>query len=371
MTTRRITIITTSAPHNRPEYRRDFLDCIANPIGKLVRFSYRKKWIDQSLLDSEPPRNCIIIFCDIPIYPEDDYIFYPVRYATFEGFGPTELIKFKDDNIYISANFKLGNFINIPPGDSKETIARWKAWMQEQSDHYPRPLGNPKNQNSKMVLLGRLDSESKQCNESSSWQMMMDMFSKSNTLNECTFLRLVGIKKSKKYLELSSFRSHDVFMLRSEKSYEIELQHYLGYSKPLPSRELVPSTASESLSLSPVLINNIARVTSTVTIINTKRVSQAELAPVVIEDPKDISSLSPRIQLIFGIKPLRRYLIAAIMMMAFGALFVGISKETIKELSKQGSFFYNNPGTIEYFMKALGAIFVGLGGYFGFKQPPK
>jgi hypothetical protein len=72
-------LLATSA--SKPEYKRDFLTCLASPAGHRVAFSYRKSWFQPELLSTDlTGRTATIVFSE-PNAAKTEFSFLAVRHV--------------------------------------------------------------------------------------------------------------------------------------------------------------------------------------------------------------------------------------------------------------------------------------------------
>ncbi len=301
-----IIVIATSAPEKRPSYKRDLLDCLCYPNGTSVRFSYRKRWIEESLLNRWVAHYhsnslhlfknmpAIIVFCDIPESPNQDFSFLPVRYAHFEGFEPPEILERAGLDIQIAVRFKLDRFIYFLPSEIEKQRAMWQQWMLNQDGKHPVPVAEDKFNTAKtnLVFTAKRFQEAQEETEETSWVRLSEQISRARAFQGCSLFRLIGIyeislNSRQKHVRLKEKYGHICYIFKAGKSYTIKMQFYLDSGKARIPRTLVTHVSTKSIFLSRPLIKNIGLSTEMEIIVNTSKVYAEEIATLVIEDAID------------------------------------------------------------------------------------
>lgn len=119
MNHQQIVVIATSAPTDRSSYRREFLKCFCYPKDTVIRFTYRKRWIDPNLLQQAsktlPEKMlALILFCDKR--DQDSFRYIPIRLAYIQAIGDPEFRETSIEDTYLSISVKLDRFVRyLPP----------------------------------------------------------------------------------------------------------------------------------------------------------------------------------------------------------------------------------------------------------------
>jgi hypothetical protein len=387
-----IIVIATSAPEKRPSYRRDLLDCLCYPNGTSVRFSYRKRWIEEGLLNrwiaqyrsSSPhparPLPAIIVFCDIPASPDQGFSFLPVRYAHFEGFEPPEILERAGLDIQIAVRFKLGRFIYFPPAEIEKQRIKWQEWMLSQDGKHPVPVAEDKIETTKtnLVFTARRFQEAHEASEETSWVRLSEQLSRARTLQGCSIFRLVGIyevssRPAQKHVRLQEHYGHTSYVFKAGQSYTIKLQFYLDSGKARIPRTLMTHVSTKAIFLSKPLIKNIGLSTELEIIVNTSKVYAEEIATLVIEDAidKDMPHMA-RAEFIVVLRP-ERWLPLVIVLIALGTFFTSVSPQMVQDaanLFHSGTMAADIASLITYIIKGIGSVVVAVGAYLGFRKLP-
>ncbi len=385
-----IIVIATSVPENRPAYKRDLLNCLCYPMGTSVRFTYRKRWIEPQLLEhwieeqrSNTSRSlrdipALIVFCDIPAQPEQDYSFLPLRYAYFESFEPLNILERADPDIHIAVRFKLGRFVNFAPTNPEVLRTTWQRWMLSQEGKYPFPYTHSRHKPEKTMLVftaTNFDGGQEE-QEDISWVRLSEQISQARTLQDSSLFRIMGVynvsSRSEKPAKIRTQYGHSCYVLEASKSYIIRLQFYLDEGKAHLPRTLRTHASTDSLSMSEPLIKNIGLSTEAEIIVNASKVLATEMATLVIEDTNSNTHMA-RAELVVLLKP-ERWLPLVVLLIAIGTFLTGVSADMITDiisfLHPQKSLLASDAAAFAYSLKALGSALVALGAYLGFRKVP-
>ncbi len=378
MSANKITVLATSAPANRPGYRRDLLESLCHCDGTLVRFTYRKKWIEEEILKSkfQELQKAMIVFCDLPKKKDEDFaLFLPLRYINFLSFEPKELADRADPDDYITISFELGRFVNCGPGKIDDKVNEWRQWLLSQDGKYPRPIGHPESEKSKFVFLAHEFVEGDAEDQSSSWLKLADLLSRSETLGGSVFYRIEGLFESRhpsKQIPVPRklYMGQPAWYLRSGRHYRLDLQFYLDPSQPAPPPTLAPHSSTKSIVLSQPIWRTIGVGRDATIFLRSETVFSDEVASMIVDDPQDSVAKSAQAQFLLVVKPARSLLIAAVGLVALGTLMTAVSPDLIRSLVTQGSFMDVYAQNITIVAKAVATALVAFGVYFGFKKTP-
>ena len=372
-------VIATSAPSNRPRYRRDLLNCLCYPQGHLVRFSYRRQWISDDVLSAQPGKGgapAIIVFCDVPSRPEQDFSFLPLRLVQLEGFEPSEIVErdLATSDTHIALRFRLGRFVFLAPSTAETQIEEWKSWIHDQGEVYPRPIGHPEQGKGRYVFEASNLPEREHVQEATSWITLTEHLSEARTLNDCSFFQVTGIDKlgskgERQTVVTKQFLERPAYRLDSGKTYRMGLRYHMGHGPDL-TKTLIPQASSKTISLTQPMTDSVGLQTEASIVIGCNQVYSHEVLTLVVEDPDDTIARAARAEFILTVHPPAWILPVVIAVLAIGALFTGVSGDTIKELTPDGSMIEGHASTISYAAKGLGTFLVGLGGYLGFRRLP-
>lgn len=389
-----IIVIATSTPPDRPAYRRDLLSCLCYPNGTSVRFSYRMRWIEESLMKRwiehhrsktlHQVRNipALIVFCDIPASPEQDFKFLPLRYAHFEGFEPPEILERAALDAQIAVRFKLDRFVYFVPSEIEKQLEMWQTWMLSHVGKHPHPV-SPENittTRTNLVFAANRFQEGLEEPEETSWVRLSEQISAARTMQECSLFRLIGIYEAsspsrQKHVRIRERYGHRCYVLEAGKSYIINLQFYLDGGKARLPKSLTTRVSTKAILLSSPLIKNIGLSTEVEIIANTSKVYSGEIATLVIEDAvdkdKDIPHMA-RAEFVVLLRP-ERWLPLIVLLVAFGTFFTSVSPEMVGDiltLLHASTVITKDTALLAYFIKGAGSVLVAVGAFLGFRKLP-
>ena len=371
MNTNQIIVLATSAPPSRPGYRRDLLEALCHSDGTLVRFTYRKKWIEEELLtnNSKESKQALIVFCDLPKQEDGDFaLFLPLRYVNSLSFEPVGLTNKTNPDDYITVSFTLGSFVNCGSSKIEDKVNVWQQWLLSQDGKYPRPMKHPESEKGKFVFIAQDFIEDEIEDQSSSWLKLTDMLSSSETLRGSVFYRIEGLFEShqrakQEPIPSTPYMGQPAWYLKSGKHYRLDLQFYLDPSRSAPPPTLAPRSSTKSIVLSQPIWRSIGLGRDATIFLRSETVFSDEVASLVIEDPQDTEAKSAQAQFLLVIKPARGLLITAVVLVAIGTAMTAISSDLIKSLANQGSFMYLYAQNIAIASKAIATALVAFGVY--------
>lgn len=363
-----ITVLATSAPPSRPGYRRDLLESLCHCDGTLVRFTYRKKWIEEGLLKSniQKPKQALIVFCDLPKREDQDFaLFLPLRYVSSLSFEPGDLAKKANPDDYITVSFNLGRFVNCGPGKIEDKVNVWRQWILSQNGKYPRPIKHPESEKGKFVFIAEDFEEAELDDQSLSWLKFADVLSRSETLRGSVFYRIEGLfeanqQAKQKAVPRMPYMGQPAWYLKSGKHYRLDLQFYLDPSQSAPPPTLAPRSSTKSIVLSQPIWSSIGLGRDATIFLRSETVFSDEVASLVVEDPQDTMAKSAQAQFLLVIKSARGVLITAIVLVAIGTAMTAISSELIEKFVPSLTAYSTN---ITIVSKAIATAFVAFGVY--------
>lgn len=377
-----ILIIATSAPPDRPGYRRDLLECLCHTEKTRVRFTYRRRWIDEQLLTRtyQGPQQALIVFCDLPEAGnnEAEYSrFIPLRYVNFKGFEPKDYVQRVDKDSYISICFELDRFVNCGKSHITDKFSLWDGWIKSNNKR-PLPLPHPRNEEGRFVFTAKNFKEDDTDDPSSSWLDLVEMLSYETSLQKCVFYRIKGFletnqRNKNKPVHRDLYKPLDqlAWHLKSGHQYRLDLQFYLNPNQAAPPPSLTPRSSTPSIVLCQPIWRTIGIGRDATIFIRSEKIFSEEIASLVVEDPSDSETKSAQVQFLLVIKPTVSLLITAIVLVAIGTLLTAISPEVIRSIFADIKNPINiHAQNITIGIKALAAFFVALGMYLGFKKTP-
>jgi hypothetical protein len=374
-----VVVISTSAPADRPGYRRDLLKCVCLPNGSPVWFTYRRRWIASELLRDAKTlinRRSLIVFCDEPANQGGQFHFIPVRYAVIKEID-MEAIATNDVNAYIGLQFALGDYVRY--NNVANESLYWQNWMvnHSQADNYPRPKGHPEEGKGSFLLTRGQPSMETSTLEKASWSLLCSQLDNARTLQGCSFYRVTEIynyaenQPNPTPVRQGVYRERSTRIFEAGKTYRVSLQFYLDPGKPM-LKSIEARASNAAIKLSPMLVEHRGLITNASVIANVDKVYANELAALIVEDTKDTGEYVPRSEFLVMLRP-GVWIYTVIFFLAFGTFLAGVSPEIIRNLSR---FIGAQHPIVMYYqyvalaIKTIGAIMVGYGAFLGFRTLP-
>jgi hypothetical protein len=368
--------IATSAPDDRPAYRRDFLMCMAAPVGYVARFSYRKRWYDPNIFDIPQPSGfpALLTFCERNGSRDQRFTMIPFRFATIIGFEPDEIVRkhLATEDTHIAVCFRLERFVHVSPNTIEAFETNWTDTVS--GIHEGNPNGNPE----RYVFLAPIPDESGLVSPDTSWCALSQRLSDAPSLAQSSFVRFVGVFhrpwwliRKRTPLQQSTFLDTPAYRIRCQRQYELEMVHYLRQESAHPPSCLVPRVSSKVLVLTAPSRQNVGHQSKAVMMLTSERVYRDEVTSITLEDPNDQAGLIPRVNLLIVLKAPAWLLFIVVLLLSLGAFSTGISSDFIKEIFPEENFVAQHANTFVYLVKAMGTLLVGVGAYLGFEKTPK
>jgi hypothetical protein len=262
-----IVVISTSAPNDRPGYRRDLLKCVCLPNGSPVWFTYRRRWIDAELLQNKERyqgRDAVIVFCDVQANRNDTFHFIPIRYAKIVHIDYEGAASSNDPNAYIAINFSLEGYVRY--SDVSNEMNYWQNWITNQgsSDNYPRTRNHPEEGKARFLFTRSRPTLAKDTPEKTSWAYMCSHLDNAQTLHQCTLYRITEIyeysQKDVTHAKKGVYRDRETRIFETGKTYRVSLQFYLDPGKSL-LRTIGARASNTAIRLSPMLVEHRGLIT--------------------------------------------------------------------------------------------------------------
>jgi hypothetical protein len=149
----------------------------------------------------------------------------------------------------------------------------------------------------------------------------------------------------------------------------LALDFYLDPARSAPPSTLAPRSSSTTLTISQPILTTAGANTKANIFVSSPQTYSDEATTLVIDDPQDIKTLSPRVEFAVKIKKRRGLLLWVIALLAFGALAAGISADTLKELWSSG-WMNQHAEEVSTAVRIVGSASVGFAGYLGFRKIP-
>jgi hypothetical protein len=361
-------VLATSA--RRPEYRRDFLTCVASPEDHPVSFSYLAKWFDPDLLDRRVDlagRRALVVFCDEPADETRDFDFLALRHAHLLELRPAELIKRGKltPKTPITVVFQLGRFIHATDAELPGLRGEWNATLRA-LPHRPRPVGHPDEDRARFVFgLGDLREGEAVTESQTSWRALSEALGGCRTLANAFFLRVGKLRKyepNRVGVPVESRRAGVlplVYPVKTNTEYELELDAYMKSGETPFTDAITAASSSDKLVVQTTLPPNAGRATEARVMIRTAAVQAPEIASLTVQGASTFEHDVARVQLVARVEPSYRAVVLLMLLIAVGAVMAGASKDD-----------FGLSAGLAYAIKFLGGVIVAGAGYVALRRAP-
>ncbi len=371
--------IVTSAPNNRPWYRRDFLNCLCYPERHRIRFTYDERWIANGVLNLPTGTPAIVIF------REDDHggnakpRFYPVRRARLIEFikgGPAA--SNSEKKMYWGIRFELGPFFGVSIGSENR-------WFKEWNENIHKALGdveNPYSESNKgsdpvFLFMGPDLKEDANVANEIKWLTLIDEISKTPSLNGCTFFRIssfveiksgtVSGRRRPATIPIIDWSKSVAYKLRSGRLYQLELEYYLDPKQPNLAKPFKVKASTDTLKISDPVRYYLGHQAHSVFLVKSTRFYDGETASLIVDYSSSDDAYSPLPEFWVHVRPNRWILPLVALLLSVGSFATLISGATIRLYFGSTGLLGENASIIAGSIRLIGAVLVGVGAYFGFR----
>ena len=322
-------VLATSAPPERPHYRRDFLTCVAAPEGYRMTFAYKSRWISESLrrgtLDG---RAGVVVFCDAPPDDPDEFGFVAFRHVTLVGLRPAELLvdpPLYTDDTYLGVEFTLGPYVRASPLGLAGLLRGWERQLRPLA-HRPRPLHKETTDTRFMFEHVGLAEDDARVGQAISWRTLSEDLARRPSLDESFFFRVIDIKPVGGDAPVPAEAHVDELQTRG--SYVLSLDAHTRTGKPFADAiETVVTTDrlfAENPRTAPLATSEGVRVFITAGP-TTRRLDTT----LVVRGREAFADTAPRLELAIRVKPRYALNVVLIVLIAVGAVLAGMSTKDL------------------------------------------
>ena len=376
----RVLYIVTSAPNNRPWYRRDFLNCLCYPEGHRIRFTYDERWIANGVLKLPPETPAIVIFREDGSGESAEPSFYPVRRAKLIEFikgGPARASN-SEGKVYWGIRFELGPFFGVSALSVTPSFKKWNEIIRNALLEVKTPSSKSnKAPDTAFLFVGPdLEEDANVANEIK-WLTLIDEISRAPSLEKCTFFRIssfVEIKSSTVSGRLSpapipitDWSKSVAYSLRSGRLYQLELEYYLGPDKSNLAKPFSVRASTDTLKISDPVRYYLGPQANSIFLVKSTRLYDGETASLIVDYPSANDAYSPLPEFWVHVKPNRWILPSVALLLAGGSFATLISGATIRLYFGSTGLLGENASIIAGSIRLVGAVLVGVGAYFGFR----
>jgi hypothetical protein len=356
-------ILATSAPKERPEYKRDFLTCLASPEGQLVAFSYRKSWFEGGLLtEGLENASATVVFCNRKRGAQE-FEFLAVRQVTIRELLPKSSSKLQETTA-ITVTFEVGPLPRISDADLPDLRRSWNKAIGG-LEHRPRPPTHPEVKKARFVLQHPRLADSKGTASKDSWRALSEELGQCNSLKDAFFFRVGDLTRlsdgqaRKDPTKKPAGSLPSVFHLEPNAEYELPMEAYSKSGATSYSDAISPVSSSDKLSVQAVTQNSAGRGSEAVLVLRSGEVVRPQIATLIIRGAKGFEHRVPRVELATRIAP-RWWLAAVLVILIAVGVFLGGLPEGALGLSN---------GFV-YLLKVVGGLIVGGATLYGLGRAP-
>lgn len=350
-------ILATSAPEARPQYRRDFLTCVAAPEGYQVSFAYKSRWIAPPLrAASLLGRPGLIVFCDAPKARPDELDFVAFRHVVLDSLRPAELLdppRYTEET-YLGVVFRLGPYVCASPHRLDNLLGGWDHALRE-LPHRPRPQTHETDQTQFMFEHPGLLEDDAAVGQAVSWRTLSEDLARRESLAGSFFFRVIDIREAGADGPVSAKDNANVVETRGE--YILSLDAHTRTGTPFADAiETVVATDrlfAENPRTAPLAMSEGVQVWLTA-----GATTRSVNTTLIVRGRDDFTDKAPRLELAIRIRP--RYWVNAvlILLIAFGAVLAGISTKDL------------GLGDAAWVLKAVGGAILGAAVFYAQGRAP-
>ncbi len=372
-----------------PLYKRDALESISYPVNHIFRFRYALKYVDKGVvanLEKFTGKPAVLIFLDTIGSPASpDFDFYPLRLVTILGL--------EDSAGAIYCNFRFGDFVHYGDGSRRKDL--WNSFFRKLPGR-PWPPGRPADGH---FVFETTEEPPELIAESSrpydNWNSVVNCLDKTKDLKDSTFLLVLGFyrvrrrgfrsgfrefwKMSEQQLEPTDNQFDSIYPVPMGESVVLKIllsRPSFNYSDPKSARVLKISAGSDTFSgMSKEKIISESRYNEDRTVLVCKRVFDAALAAVSIEE-KDVDVVrSPRLTLLTRVRVPRLVISSVVGGVAVGALLLAFDADVVRFIASIGpkpfsAWLDGNAKPIAAIAKLLSPLPLAISAYVAFRRLP-
>ena len=367
----------SSAPPDRPTYKRGVLNLLCYPPGHQVELSYRKDYLQPPIFEQRSSlvgRRGVFVFVDYKALG-NDHEFTPIRYVKILNLAPKEAANRYLDTTRVHVRVELGNLIVYDTkwnGEIAFLPGRPKVYVST----------SPGGRDYFYVLQARNRfPETSDLSQRDIWDQITGKVAKANSLSDCVFLSTGNLRpfKDGSACVLSPYGSEQkAYRLEPNNIYRLDLRVYYPYPRVSSDREIVVRSSSDFVSVSQPFATAHGAEDHSV-LIACKRTIESSLATLVIDVGAknltgqavqdvaaptaltDVMAAKPRYLL--AIEPSRNIVRGFVFLIFLGFLLSSTSKELYSD-------FVCFPELAAALSKTLGAICLAWAGFLAFRKLP-
>jgi hypothetical protein len=271
----------SSAPPERPTYKRGVLNALCYPKGHQLELSYQKSYFQPPLFESRVSlgnRKGVFVFVDYK--PESDHEFIPIRFVNIVDVAPKEEATRYLDTTRVHVRIELDDLILYDP--------KWNSGIAALPGR-PKPhvSGSPGGRGYYYVIEGRNPfPQLSEVSQRDIWDQITGKVARAKSLSDCVFLSTSYLRpfRDGSSCDLRPYgKEQKAYHLEPNNIYRLDLRVY--YPNPLLTglqREILVRSSSDVLSVSQPFATAHGTEDHSV-LIACKRTIESSLATLVVD----------------------------------------------------------------------------------------
>jgi hypothetical protein len=357
----KIIYLFSSAPPDRPTYKRGVLNALCYPIEQQVELSYKKSYFGPLLFENRrnlKGRRGVFVFVDYK-GDGDDHIFTPIRCVKILGVDPKELAKKYLETTRTYVRVELGKLLMYDPAWNeaiRSVPGRPRPYAQAGSPTYviegPDLFGTPGDISQRDI-----------------WDGLTEELSKAKSLRGCLFLATFHPRpfRGREPCTLKPYgREQKAYRLRPKNIYRLDLRVYYPQNASIPAkdREINVRSSSELLSVSQAFATAHGGPEDHSVLIECKRTIESTLATLVVDLANSLPDVvAARPQYLLWVRPRLSIVWSFVIFVFLGFTLTSTSKEFYE------AWFFC-PEIWALGSKVVGAAFLALAAFLAFRKLP-
>lgn len=350
-------ILATSAPEGRPQYRRDFLTCVAAPTGYEMSFAYKARWITPSVRAANlSGRPGVIVFCDAPKAHPEELDFVAFRHVVLDGLRPLELLdppRYTSET-YLGVVFRLGAYVRASPHRLDDLLADWDHGLRQLA-HRPRPQAHETDQTRFMFEHLRLVEDDPAVGQAVAWRTLSEELARRGSLASSFFFRVIDIRTAVADELVPTQDDANVLATRGE--YILSLDAHTRTGTPFADA-IETVVASDRLFAENPRSAPLAMSEGVQVWLTAGPTTRSVNTTLIVRGRNDFTDKAPRLEMAIRVRPRYGVNVLLIVLIAIGAVLAGMSTKDL------------GLGNAAWAFKAVGGAIVGAAVFYAQGRAP-
>jgi len=375
--TKRVLYLFSSAPPNRPNYKRGVLNALCYPAKHCMELNYQKSYISPTVFDNRDAwkdHEGYFVFID---YRHDgDLVFIPIRKFKVQSIYPAEQAQEYAEGTRIYVRIQL-----------EELILFNDDYNQKIRNIPGRPVPHMKPPAFYYALeYEDFSPEISKRSQRDIWDDLVEHVAQAKSLNDCVFLstgniRQIGNDKDCDFVSYGKDQAaQKAYQVRPNTVYKLDLRVYDLRHTPDSAQEIMVRSSSDLLSVSQPFATTVGGPSDHSVLIACKRTIENTLATLEVDvkqqvdlpDAEKKDGEKTRSAKVISAKPVymlsisvsKALLLWFIVFVFLGVLLTSTSKEFFDDIC------FTHPTFWAVAAKFIGAVFVAIAAYLGFRKLP-